>query len=149
MVLAKTVVWTVGWLVRDNSTTHTAYDVEGRILATWGATYPVAYEYDDFGRMTAMYTYRGTNALSSYSEISNQKSQMDRTTWQYDLVTGLLTNKLYADGKGTAYGYTPDGKLATRTWARGDTTTYSYDGVGQMTNINYSDSTPDVSPDSQ
>jgi YD repeat-containing protein len=69
----------------------------------------------------------------------------DRTTWQYDLVAGLLTNKVYADGKGTTYAYTQDGKLSRRTWARGVTTTYSYDGVGQMTNINYSGSTPDVS----
>jgi RHS repeat-associated protein len=127
------------------NSTFTAYDAEGRTLATWGATYPVAYEYDDYGRMTAMYTYRGTNSISSYSEISNLKSQMDRTRWLYDEATGLLTNKLYADGQGPSYTYTPDGKLATRTWARGVVTTYSYDSIGQMTNISYSDSTPSVS----
>ena len=38
--------------------------------------------------------------------------------------TGLVTNKVYADGKGPKYTYTPDGKLATRTWARGTVTTY-------------------------
>ncbi len=126
------------------NSTYTSYDVDGRVLASWGATYPVAYEYDEFGRMTAMYTYRGTNALISYSEISNQKSEMDRTTWSYDQATGLLTNKLYADGRGPAYSYTPDGKLARRTWARGVTTDYNYDPLGQMTNIDYSDATPDV-----
>src|SRR5690606_1079514 len=97
--------------------THTAYDLEGRVIATWGATYPVAYEYDDQGRMTAMYTYRGTNEIASAADLFNLPT--DRTTWSYDQPTGLLTNKLYADGKGTAYSYTPDGKLATRTWARG------------------------------
>jgi YD repeat-containing protein len=64
---------------------------------------------------------------------------MDRTTWSYDLATGLLTNKVYADNNGTAYTYTPDGKLETRTWARGVTTTYAYDAAtGSMTNIDYS-----------
>ena len=128
-----------------SNSTYTAYDAEGHVLATWGGTYPVAYDYDDFGRMTAMYTYRGTNSLSSYSEIANLKSQMDRTTWLYELATGLLTNKVYADGQGPAYTYTADGKLASRNWARGIVTTYSYDGAGQLTNIDYSDNTPDVS----
>ena len=67
---------------------------------------------------------------------------MDRTTWSYDLATGLLTNKVYADGKGPAYTYTSDGKLATRTWARGVVTTYSYDPFGQLSSVSYSDNTP-------
>ena len=58
--------------------------------------------------------------------------------------TGLLTNKVYADGKGTAYNYTSDGKLATRAWARGVTTTYAHNDAGSLTNIVYSDATPDV-----
>lgn len=54
-----------------------------------------------------------------------------------------MTNKLHADTKGTSYTYTPDGKLVTRTWARGVVTTYAYDSsCGAMTNITYSDSTP-------
>ena len=127
-----------------SNTTHTAYDPEGRVVATWGATYPVAYDYDAYGRMTAMYTYRGSNSLTSYSEICNLKSQMDQTRWLYDLATGLLTNKLYADGRGPAYTYTPDGKLLTRTWARGIVTTYSYDPLGQLSSVCYNDGTPSV-----
>jgi len=128
-----------------SNTTYTAYDNQGRVLATWGATYPVAYNYDESGRMTIMYTYRGTTPPSSYSAITNLISEMDRTTWSYDLATGLLTNKVYADGKGPAYTYTPDGKLASRTWARGIVTSYSYDSLGQLTNIHYSaTNTPDV-----
>ncbi|MCZ7591510.1 MAG: RHS repeat-associated core domain-containing protein [Kiritimatiellae bacterium] len=69
----------------------------------------------------------------------------DVTLWQYDIASGLLTNKQYADGMGTAYSYTPNGQLATRTWARGVTTSYSYDFFGALTNIHYSDDTPDVS----
>ncbi len=43
------------------------------------------------------------------------------------------------------YDYTPDGKLATRTWARGIVTTYSYDDNGSLTNTVYSDGTPTIS----
>ena len=41
--------------------------------------------------------------------------------------TGLVTQKLYADGRGSCYTYTDDGNLATRTWARGVTTSYTDD----------------------
>jgi len=128
-----------------SNTIHTAYDPEGRVIATWGATYPVAYAYDPHGRMTAMGTYRGTNVIETLSDFNFQLSAFDRTTWLYDLPTGLLTNKLYADNLGPSYTYTPDGRLATRTWARGVTTTYSYAASGAMTNIAYSDGTPSVS----
>ena len=128
-----------------SNTTYTAYDNQGRVLATWGATYPVAYDYDDSGRMTAMYTYRGTTPPASYSAITNLISEMDQTRWLYDAATGLLTNKLYADNKGPSYTYTSDGKLATRTWARGVVTTYTYDPFGQLSSVSYNDNTPAVS----
>ena len=130
-----------------SNTTYTAYSLDGQALATWGATYPVAYDYDAFNRMTAMYTLRSTNVtIASYADIANCKTQMDKTAWLYDQATGLLTNKLYADTKGPHYTYTADGKLATRLWARGIKTTYSYDVMsGSLTNIAYSDGTPAVS----
>ncbi|NCC62484.1 MAG: hypothetical protein EOM12_16460, partial [Verrucomicrobiae bacterium] len=67
------------------------------------------------------------------------------TRWCYDEATGFLTNKQDAAGLGATYTYTPDGKLASRTWARGITTAYTYDQAGNLTNINYSDATPDIS----
>ncbi|MEK7996598.1 MAG: RHS repeat-associated core domain-containing protein, partial [Planctomycetota bacterium] len=71
----------------------------------------------------------------------------DSTVWLYDEATGLLTNKVYADGTGPGYAYTVDGKLSLRTWARGETTTYSYNpDTRDMTNIHYSaTNAPDVS----
>ena len=114
------------------NTVYTAYDVLGRVTNTWGATYPVAYEYDIFGRMTAMKTWRDTN------------NAPDITQWLFDEATGLLTNKLYADINGPSYEYDASGRLTKRTWARSVVTDYAYDFLGQLTNINYSDSTPDV-----
>ncbi|NCC61476.1 MAG: RHS repeat protein [Verrucomicrobiae bacterium] len=40
-------------------------------------------------------------------------------------------------------GHTPDGKLASRTWARGIVTEYTYDTLGQLTNISYGQSLMD------
>jgi RHS repeat-associated protein len=129
--------------------TYTAYDVLGQPLAVWGATYPVAYEYDLAGRMTSMYTYRGTNETAfvnaiRQSDINAIRQLSDRTQWLYEPVTGLLTNKLYADGKGPAYTYTTGGRLQTRTWARGVVTAYGYDSLGQLVSVQYSDGTPAV-----
>jgi RHS repeat-associated protein len=110
------------------------YDIRGRKTYEGGATYPVRYTYDEFGNKTTMTTYRNESLQSG-----------DTTTWLYDEPTGLLTNKVYADGKGPTYSYTPDGKLSRRTWARGIVTDYSYDNWGSLTNRQYSDSTPHVS----
>lgn len=42
------------------------------------------------------------------------------------------------------YTYTPGGRLFTRTWERGITTTYGYNTAGELTTTEYSDDTPDV-----
>ena len=129
------------------NTTHTTYDSAGNVTAQWGAAHPVAYEYDTAGRRIAMATTRDdTFDFSSVtnSSILNPNSSLDVTRWLYDNATGLLTNKVYADGSRVRYTYTEGGLLATRVWSRGVTTAYSYDALGQLININYSDATPDV-----
>ena len=115
-----------------SNTVFTAYDSLGNVIRTWGATYPVEYGYDTRNLRVSMKTFRDENGDG------------DETRWLYDGATGLLTNKVYADGKGTAYGYTTSGRLDSRVWARGVTTDYSYDTLGQLIGIEYSDSTPDV-----
>ena len=116
-----------------SNSTHTAYNDQGQVTNTWGATYPVSYEYDDSGRMVTMNTWRDDSGSS------------DSTQWHYDPATGLLTNKLDAAGQGASYEYDSAGRLTQRTWARGEATDYYYDTLGQLTNINYSTTnTPDI-----
>jgi YD repeat-containing protein len=107
----------------------------------------VDYSYDEFGEKVSMTTYRNVNGGTGNEEqgTGNGAVQGDVTRWLRDEATGLVTNKVYADGKGPRYDYTPDGKLATRTWARGIVTTYSYDDNGALTNTVYSDGTPTIS----
>jgi YD repeat-containing protein len=68
------------------------------------------------------------------------------TIWYYDPASGQMTSKVYADGKGPTYTYTPAGRLGTRAWARGIVTTYGYNSAGELQSIGYSDgSTPGAS----
>ena len=131
------------------NTVTTAYDAEGRVVSQRGATYPVDYAYDEFGEKVSMTTYRDFNGERGVGNgepgAGNGSIQGDVTRWLRDEATGLVTNKVYADGKGPRYDYTPDGKLATRIWARGIATTYSYDANGALTNTVYSDGTPTIS----
>ena len=112
------------------------YDLRGHKTYEGGATYPVRYTYDVFGNKTTMMTYRNESLGPDSGDV---------TTWLYDVASGSMTNKVYADGKGPTYTYTLDGKLSQRTWARGITTDYSYDNWGNLTNTVYSDGTPTVS----
>ena len=112
------------------------YDLRGRKTYEGGATYPVRYTYDIFGNKTTMMTYRNESLGPDSGDV---------TTWLYDDASGCMTNKVYADGKGPSYSYTPDGKLSCRTWARGIVTDYSYDAWRSLTNTVYSDGTPTVS----
>ena len=114
------------------------YDLRGHKTYEGGATYPVRYEYDTFGNKTTMTTYRDAGGPGFVPAVG------DATTWLYDIASGAMTNKVYADGKGPTYSYTPNGKLARRTWARGITTDYSYDNWGNLTNTVYSDGTPTI-----
>ena len=109
------------------------YDLRGNKTYEGGATYPVRYTYDVFGNKTSMTTYR--NEASGVG---------DTTTWTFDEASGVLLAKTYADGKGLSYTYTNNGRLATRTNARGIVTTYAYDDWGQLLSVDYADATPDI-----
>lgn len=120
----------------DSTSVTNRYDVTGLLTNTFGSrTYPVAYSYDAQGRMKAMKTWQNF-AANSGTAI---------TTWNYDIYRGWLTNKTYDGGAaGPTYTYTMAGRLATRLWARGTNTTYSYNYAGDLMRVDYSDSTTDL-----
>ena len=119
----------------DGASVTNEYHLTGELKKTYGArTYPVEYTYDHAGRVKTMKTWKDFAADSGTAT----------TSWSYDAQRGWLTQKQYDDGDGPAYTYHPTGKLNTRTWERGVTTTYAYNNAGDLASINYSDTTPDI-----
>ncbi len=115
-------------------TTTYLYSDLGQVTEEAGtAGYKMTYEYDEYGSKKKMFTWR--DATTS-----------DATEWIYQPATGFLDAKKDAAGKSVSYTYYPSGEIHVRTWARTPlvTTTYSYQDPGDLTGINYSDSTPDV-----
>ncbi len=131
-----------------DNTRRTAYDLQGRVVQQWGsAEYPQAYAYTAQGELHTLTTWRDAGSANLDQATWPTPTGGDVTTWTYQASTGLLTRKQYADGKGTDYTYDQLNRLATRTWARGSSlaTTYGYvPTTGELTTVDYSDSTPDV-----
>ncbi|MDD3546296.1 MAG: RHS repeat-associated core domain-containing protein, partial [Kiritimatiellae bacterium] len=117
----------------SNATTN-FYSADGSPYRSEGATYPTETTQNVDGYRSELRTWR------------DESGQPDTTRWHYDLASGLVTNKLYADGLGPSYAYTPDGRLSQRTWARGVETDYGYDDTedGATKYATYSDATPGV-----
>jgi RHS repeat-associated protein len=115
----------------DGTSVITEYLPTGELLETHGSrTFPVAYTYDYAGRMKTMKTWQNFAGNSGTAT----------TTWAYDGYRGFLTNKTFEGGiNGPTFGYTPGGRIMSRVWARGITTTYSYDSAGQLAVVSYSD----------
>ncbi|WLE97270.1 MAG: hypothetical protein QTN59_00250 [Candidatus Electrothrix communis] len=131
----------------ENRTVYFLYDDLNRVTHTWGATSPVRYEYDEYGRMETMHTWRSGEGWDSPTWPSANDGLADITRWHYHEASGLLESKEDAQNKSTQYTYLQGGRLHTRTWARTPavTTTYSYDpNTGELIGIDYSDSTPDI-----
>ena len=121
-----------------------AYNSYGQVTKVWGESeYPLEFAYDQMGRKIAQTTYR--NTAVSFAGTTFPSVTGDVTAWTYDESSGLVTSKKDAKGKSVSYTYSPDGKLLTRTWARGITTTYSYDAAtGELLKADYSDATQDI-----
>ena len=114
----------------------TTFDVDSNAVSLRGAQYPLDYTYDEYGRMTAMSTYR-----------TEDLAHGDVTTWLRDEATGLVTNKVYADGNGPTYAYTSDGKPTRTTWARGAWFENVYDAQGRVVQVLHDDTTLDATMD--
>jgi RHS repeat-associated protein len=93
--------------------------------------------------MTNMTTWQSFNFLTGVG------ASPATTTWQYETNRGWLRLKGYANPStgaattnGPVYGYTDAGRLQSRLWQRGVTTTYAYNTAGDLWKVNYSDNTP-------
>lgn len=133
---------------------YMAFNARSQIYRQWGsATYPIEFGYDPVnGDRTTMKTFRGGGTVWTASTWPASPGAADTTTWTFDTPTGLLWKKTDAlttehpVGKTVSTTYNQRGQLSQRTWARGVTTTYSYDpNTAELTGVDYSDTTPDVS----
>ncbi|MBM3852188.1 MAG: hypothetical protein FJ399_03435, partial [Verrucomicrobia bacterium] len=122
----------------DGTATTTTYHPTGQVRRSSGPrTTPVEYTYDVRGRPKTMTTWQDFAGDSGRAV----------TTWDYDDERGWLSGKRHADGRGPGFAYSPAGRLARRTWARGVVTTYTYDAAGDLRTTTYSDGTPSVTLD--
>ena len=131
----------------ENRTVYFLYDDLDRVTHTWGATSPVRYEYDGYGRWTPCIP--GGAAKAGIL----RPGRPPMIPWPIS-PAGITTrppacwSKEDAQNHETLYSYIENGKLHTRTWARNSAslvTTYSYNpNTGELTGIDYSDTTPDI-----
>jgi len=120
-----------GSTLPDGATVTNLYFPTGHLKQTFGSrTYPVGYGYDAQNRMTT--TTNWTNFAS------NTGARV--TTWAFDAYRGLLSSKTYNGGTvGASYTYTGAERPASRLWARGTNTTYTYNYAGDLATVNYND----------
>lgn len=128
----------------DEGEVFYSYYPTGQLKLTYGArTYPASYTYDTQGRIKTLVTHQEFN-----ESTGTGTSGAATTTWNYDSERGWLTSKIYNGGgsNGPAFEYWPSGRFKKRTWTspRGVYAETLYDNFGQVAEIDYSDSTPDV-----
>lgn len=130
------------------NTAYTEYNALGLPWRTWGtAALPTLTTYDAYGRRTGLRTWQ-TGTFTGATWPSPAGGEL--VTWNLDPATGAVMSKVYANGSDVAYTYNARGQVKTRRWARGVTTTYNYFDTltaltGELSLIDYSDATPDVS----
>ena len=128
-----------------------SYNPTGQVTHIWGDTdYPLHYVYNAYGERIEQHTYRGGSNWNSTSWPASTTGPADISLFVYQESSGLLTAKEDASAKSTTYSYYPGGLLHTRTWSRLNgsealVTTYQYDpATAELTDVDYSDTTPDI-----
>ena len=135
--------------------THHLYDQRSRLWRQWGSNvYPQEFGYDGNDRLVSLRTFRSVDASAAggvdWSSTSwpTDAPPGDLTEWLYHF-SGLLERKRYADNTAIIYDYDNIGRVRTKTNARGQVATYSYDSArsGLVAGITYSSgsNTPNVS----
>lgn len=120
----------------DGSFVTNVFTPKGQITLIHGSRqYPVGFGFDAQDRMTTMTNWTDW-ASGSGARV---------TFWHYDTYRGWLNSKTYDGGvTGPSFTYTSAGRMATRLWARGTSTTYSYDNSGSLAKVAYTDGTPSL-----
>ena len=132
-------------------TSRCAYNLRGQIIQEWGdATYPVSYDYNEYGQRTKLYTYQNENGWNGATWPGGTPSST--TTWTYDEASGLVSSKTDSANHTINFDYNFRGQVAHRYSARklADgtpiTATYTYDDItGDLLSTSYNDGTPLVS----
>ena len=125
----------------QNQTIYTGYTTRGEVANQWGSgTYPVAYNYNSYGELHTLTTYRSANpsAWSGSTWPTTLPATGDVTTWNYDTASGVLLSKVDASNQKQSFTYNNLGQTATATSARGITTHYSYvNTTSELSGITY------------
>ncbi len=120
------------------------YNKLGQQRLSWGdAVYPQKYGYNGYGELKSLTTWRDTDDAHDFSAPPwPNLDDGDTTVWNYDISTGLLKYKEYADGSKVRYNYNEANRLSRRTWAReeGLHTIYRYSRrTGELIAVDYED----------
>ena len=135
----------------DTTSQFYLYTTRGELKASWGSQLnPTWNEYDTYGQLITLRTWQVAPAFNIAAPPANPPAGSALTTWSYEAATGLLLSKRDATNTGADYQYDLAGRLAKRTWARSVSgvrlaTLYTSNPFGEITNIDYADTTPDVS----
>ena len=123
------------------------YDIRGRKEAEWGtAVQPAVYAYDAAGHMVSLSTFRVPGDVITTDP--RLRTDGDITTWTYDIATGLVIRKTYADATHVDTVYDMLNRVAATTDARGTVASRSYAPLtGELVSITFNDDgfTPSIS----
>jgi RHS repeat-associated protein len=129
----------------DSGTERFGYSARGLIASTNQLTNVTFYAYDEAGRKTAETNANIEITQFKYDPSGNLTNIIDgksqSTFWKYDL-HGRMTNKVDHTGADMfRYAYDANGRLTNRWTPAKLLTKYGYDAVGNLTSIDYSNST--------
>ena len=147
LLLTKAIQAVLSPAVITSGTTRYDFNNRGQLTNQWGGgAYPVAYTYDNEGRMTSLGTYRTGYFTAATWSAAAAGLTPDVTSWTYAPGFAQPLEKIYPPdsaskplNKKLLYTYHANGSLATRVWQRGITSNYGYDNVGRLHEISYSD----------